>query len=320
MRAAMLSLVAVLAGCGGERSPVGYSEPMKVRTAVFKEGTLPGLSPPDGGFPAGPDAGLAGPRVTLVELISGLTRAGQSGKTLGGRTTTDAVAVAVAFEGAGTGYWLQPTGFPDPTRGGELSFDMVIDFAPDAPTGNHRLLFAAIDASGVAGPQFTSALCVAGDVPDNLNACAPTLPPPAAVISLSWYGVADLDLEVTTPDGRVVNRRHPSTAGKGATAAAVADGGVLDNDSQGGCRPQGAQRENLIFQSPPPAGAYQIRVNLFDACGAANAPFQVELYTREATGEKTSRLVARDSKTGLLLARQANGGAAPGLYLGDFGL
>jgi hypothetical protein len=321
MRAALLSAMALVAvGCGGERSPTAYSEPMKVRTAVFKEGALPGAPPPDGGFPSGADAGVAGPRVTLVELISGLTRAGQSGKTLGGRTTTDAVAVAVAFEGAGTGYWLQPTGFPDPTRGGELSFDMVIDFAAEAPTGNQRLVFSAIDADGVAGPQLTSALCVAGDVPDNLNACAPTLPPPAAVISLSWYGVADLDLEVTTPDGRVVNRRHPSTAGKGAGAPAVADGGVLDNDAQGGCRPQGAQRENLIFQSPPPRGAYQIRVNLFDACGAAHAPFQVQLYTREATGEKTSRLVERGSKTGSLLARQANGGSAPGLYIGDFGL
>jgi hypothetical protein len=313
-----LGLAAV--GCGGERAPVAYGEPMKVRTAVFKEGALPGLPPPDGGFPAGPDAGVPGPRVTLIELVSGLARAGQSGKALGGRTSTDAVAVAVAFEGAGTGYWLQPTGLPDPTRQGELAFDMVIDFSADAPTGNRRLVFAAIDASGVAGPQVTSALCVAGDVPDNLNACAPTLKPPAAVISLSWYGVADLDLEIVTPDGRIVNRRHPSTAGKGASAAVVADGGVLDNDAQGGCRPQGTQRENFIFQSPPPPGAYQVRVNLFDACGAASAPFEVALYTSEPTGEKASRLVERERKYGQLLARQANGGAAPGLYIGDFGL
>jgi hypothetical protein len=301
----MVGLLAAV-GCAGERAPAAYGEPIKVRTAVFKEGALP--------------AGVVGPRVTLVELVSGLVRAGQSGKAVGGRTTTDAVAIAVAFEGAGSGYWLQPTGLPDPTRNGELSFDMTIDVAPDAPTGNRRLLFAAVDANGVAGPQFSSALCVAGDVPDNLNACAPALPPPAAVISLSWYGVADLDLEVTTPDGRVVNRRHPSTAPKGASAATVADGGVLDNDAQGGCRPQGAQRENLIFQSAPPVGAYQIRVNLFDACGAANAAFDVTLYTSEPTGEKTSRLVERERKNGLLLARQANGGAAPGLYLGDFGL
>jgi hypothetical protein len=314
----LLLALGAAAGCGGERAPEAYDEPMKVRTAVFKSGPLPGLAPADGGVPT--DAGAAGPRVTLIELISGLARAGQAGKALGGRTSTDAVAVAVAFEGAGTGYWIQPTGFPDPTRGGELSFDMVIDFAADAPAGNRRLVFVALDANGVAGQQITSTLCLAGDVPDNLNACAPTIAPPAAVISLSWDGAADLDLEVVTPSGQVIDRRHPSTAAKGASAAAVADGGVLDNDAQGGCRPQGPQRENLIFQSPPPSGPYQIRVNLFDACGATSAAFDVTLYTSKPTGEKTSQLVERDRKSGILLGRQANGGAGVGLYLGDFGL
>lgn len=314
MKLAALAALVALGACGGERAPTAYAEPIKVRTAVFKPGPLPGTL-------AASDAGaVGGPRVTLVELTSGLARAGQAGKTLGGRTSPDAAAIAVAFDGAGSGYWLQPTGFPDPTRRGELSFNMQIDFAPDAPTGNQHLTFAAIDVNGVAGQQVQSELCIAGLVPDNLNACAPTLPPPGAVISLSWDGAADLDLEVTTPDGRVVDRRHPSTAGKGASVAAVADGGVLDNDAQGGCRPQGPQRENLVWQTAPPAGPYQLRVNLFDACGAASAAFQVTLYTAEPTGPDTSQLVERDRKGGILLSRQANAGTGVGLYLGTFDL
>ncbi len=310
-RAAAIAMSWALApSCGGETAALGLGEPIQVKTAVFKAGALPGVAVAPG-EPAAP-----GPSVTAILSLSGLATAGQAGKALSGRTSTDAAAIAVGFDGAGSGYWLQPVGFPDPVNAGELTFDMIVDLAPTVPTGLQNLRFVAIDAAGQAGGQVSSELCIGGEIPDNFNACDPSLPPPPAVITLSWDTAADLDLEVVTPDGRVVDPKHPSTAGKGATAAAIAAGGTFDGDAQAGCRALGRRRETLLWKQPPASGTYLLRVNMFDACGASSARFEVGVYTPEPTGDTTSALVARQQLHGLLLAQQANGGAGPGLYLG----
>src|SRR6185436_17635651 len=122
------------------------------------------------GEPAAP-----GPSVTAILSLSGLATAGQSGKALAGRTSTDAAAIAVGFAGAGSGYWLQPVGFPDPVNAGELTFDMVVDLSPTVPTGLQNLRFVAIDAAGQAGGQVSSELCIGGEIPDNFNACDPSI-------------------------------------------------------------------------------------------------------------------------------------------------
>ena len=84
-------------------------------------------------------------------------------------------------------------------------------------------------------------LCVDGVIPDNFNVCAPNLPPPAAVLSLDWDTAADLDLQVTTPDGKLVDAKHPTTArhGRGRRRESR-PAGVLDVDAQAGCRTVGA--------------------------------------------------------------------------------
>jgi hypothetical protein len=310
--ATLIATAAALgAGCGGQTASSGAGEPIQVKTATFKAGVLPGVVVAPG------DPAPGGPAVTAILSLSPLATAGQSGKALAGRTSTDAAAIAIGFEGAGSGYWLQPVGLPDPVNNGELTFDMSVDLAPTVPTGLQNLRFVAIDAAGQAGAQVASELCIGGEIPDNYNACDPTLPPPAAVISLAWDSAADLDLEVVTPDGRVVDPKHPSTAGKGATSAQIAAGGAFDGDAQAGCRAQGRRRENLIWkQQAPASGTYLLRVNMFDACGATAAHFTLGVYTPEPTGDATSALVVRQELTGLLLGQQANGGAAPGLYVG----
>ena len=309
---AAAGLVGVI-GCAGAAAPLALDEPIRVQSAAFKAGPLPGTpqAPPDAGAPSGP-------RVTAIQTISGLAFPGQVGKAISGRTSTDAVAVGVRIAGAGTGYWVQPLGAADLLNGGELTFDLRIDFSETVPPGNQKLELVAIDAAGAGGEQSQVTLCVEGIIPDNFNVCAPNLAPPAAVLSLDWDTAADLDLQVTTPDGKLVDAKHPSTASPGAGAAGVAAAGVLDVDAQAGCRTVGARRENLIWQKPPAPGSYQIRVNLFDACGAANAHFTVTLYTASA-GEDggVGPLVAGQHTTGWLLASQANGGAASGLYIGD---
>jgi hypothetical protein len=299
-------LIVALLGCGGERAPAALEQPVVVRTAVWKAGELPGSPPGDG----------PGPAVTATIAASGIAFAGQSGKAVSGRASRDAVAVAVRFPGAGTGYWVQPLGLADPSNGNELTFDMVLDLSEQAPTGNTSLRFAAIDGQGNAGPQRDLSLCVAGAIPDNLNACDPKIAPPAAVISLGWDGPADLDLQVVTPDGRQVDARHPSTAPKQAPEEA----GVLDLDAQAGCAARGPRRENLIWQRPPAPGTYLLYANLFDACGTGASHFALTVHTPESTGEKTSRLVERQRHAGVLLGAQANGGAGPGLYLGAINL
>jgi hypothetical protein len=315
--------LAISVGCaGGAPSVAGLGEPIVIETAVFKAGPLPGTPPPspDAGAGAGADtdAGApAGPAVTAVQLPSGLGFAGQAGKSLSGLTSPDAVAVAVKLASAGSGYWLQPVGFPDPTAGGDLTFDMIADFAASVPTGLQALRFVAIDAAGAAGPQTDVALCIDGVIPDNFNACNPKIAPPAAVISLAWDSAADLDLQVVTPAGQVVDPKHPGAPAAGAEGgAAAAPAAVFTTDAGANCSAAGARRESLVWQKPPAPGTYLLRVNLFAACGAAAAHFVLTVATAAPTGADTSALVEGQRLVGELLASQANGGAGPGLYVG----
>jgi len=85
-----------------------------------------------------------------------------------------------------------------------------------SPSGAaHRdrtLLLAAIDEQGNAGEETRLDTCITRPIPDNLNACDPTIAPPFAVLSLAWDADVDLDLVVVAPDGRVIDPKHPTTA------------------------------------------------------------------------------------------------------------
>ncbi len=311
--------IALASGCSSETSPLALGEPIVVRSASFKAGSLPGVLPASGSD-AGPPPGS---RVTVVDSVNNVLHAGQSGKALSGRTTDDALSIGARFGDLGTGFWIVPTGAPDPTNPGELTWAFTYDIARDAPPGLHPLLLAAIDSNSNAGEETRLDTCITRPIPDNLNACDPTIVPPFAVLSLSWDADVDLDLVVVAPDGRVIDPKHPTTAegvDGGAPVPNPAKDGVLDRDSNAGCTIDATRRESLVWQARPGDGDYLVYANLFSACGQQAVRFTATLSFAEATGADTWTLTDKLSASGELLANDANGGAAIGLYITDFSI
>lgn len=305
----------LVAGCsGGESAPTGFGEPLRVIGGAFKSGPLPGSPPIDAGEPQKPN-------VTAINSANNILWPGQAAKALTGLVTDDAYAVAMRFPDLGTGYWLVVPGAPDPTAPGALTWAASFDLAHDVPPGLHSLRFAAVREDGTAGTQSDLNICVSGPVPDNLNACDPTLAPPKAVLSLTWDTDVDLDLVLVTPSGQVVDPKHRTTA-------AVVDGGVmpdpmkdavLDRDSNGNCALDRIRRESIVWQGEPAPGQYLVYASLFSACGQQAVRFTATLHRAEALpNDGGSSLVEKLSVSGELLAIDAHGGADHGLYLTGF--
>ncbi|EYF02618.1 Hypothetical protein CAP_6648 [Chondromyces apiculatus DSM 436] len=310
----LTALTALTVGCTGEPALSGLEEPFRVPAGTFREGDLPGSPPVAAG------EATTSPRVTVVESVNNVLRPGQVGKSLHGRTTTDAVAVALRFADLGTGHWVVPVGGPDPQAGGELTWTLALDVAHDAPPGLHPLRVAALDEAGNAGTQAEITTCVTGVVPDNLNACDPTIAPPRAVLSLAWTNDADLDLVLVTPSGKIVSPKQPTTAppGENGTSPDLATDGVFDLDANAGCVRASTTRENIVWQGPPEHGPYLVYVNLHAACGEPAATFTVSLHlptAREGGGEVLAEAL---HVPGQVLALHANGGAEIGLYVTAF--
>lgn len=304
------ALAIVLAGCTGVSADLGLDEPLRVSNARFVEGPLPGIAPDA--------AGTATPAITNVELANAVIRIGQANKNLSGRASTDAVAVAVAFTGLGTGYWVSPLGPPDPLEGNELTWKLDTSLGWDVPLGPGSIDVVAIDATGNAGKQYRVATCVRPDLIDS-SLCDATLSPPDTVIALSWDTNVDLDLVVRTPEGKLVSPAAPSTIAHAPpiTQAELAGEGVglLDRDSNGACRIDAINREALVFKTKPPAGTYLVYANLSDACGLASVRFTATLFRSKTLDDGKKQLVEVSRQTGRLLADAADGGIGPGLFL-----
>lgn len=293
-------VLAMLAGCSGVPADLALDEPLRVPSAQFVDGVLPG--------------GDAGPAITFVESQGANVRLGQAVKRLQGRASTDAVAVGVAFAGVGQGYWVAPIGPPDPTADYELTWTLDASLGYDLPLGPGAIDLVAIDDAGRAGPQEHVAVCVRPDLID-ATACT-TLAPPDTVLSLAWDGPADLDLQVRTPDGTLVSASHPSTVGHDPpiSSAELAVAGTLDHDANAACRSDGAPRESLVWKSAPVAGDYFVYANLADACGAAAVTFRATLYRSDVV-DGVPRLVENARADGRLISVAANGGRGTGLFL-----
>ncbi len=297
---------------------LGLDEPIRVHNGTLVSGTLPG-SPPLSD--AQIDAGVAEtlPHVTTINSLSSVLRPGEVNKALGGGVTDDADAVAIRFADIGDGYWVIPAAGPDPSKPGELTWSLQLDVAPDAPKGLHKLLFAGIDKQGHAGSQSELDFCIDTAIPDNLNACDPTIPPPFAVLSLEWDTNVDLDLQLQTPDGKVIDPKHPSSAPEedaGVSPDPDHDG-VLDHDSNRDCVIDGLRREDVTWKSHPLNGEYLVYVNMFAACGQPDAHFKVTLYLSQQTGDHYA-LVPSLTASGELIAQDQNGGDQLGLFVTQF--
>ncbi len=321
-----LGIVALVSACGGNNgSRTGVGEPLIIKVAPpppardkilaqFIEGDLPGSPPSDAGLGSS-DAGVAAGGNVVFNFSAGYVYEGQGNLTITGTAPLNAASIAMRLSDVGSGYWVVPMG-PLDTQTGQLSWSAIADFSSSIVPGWHPLQYVAIDNAGVAGRQQTyDKLCVANRVPDNFNSCIPTAAPPAAVISLSWDANVDLDLQVTTPDGTLIDPQNPRTP----------DGfGTIDRDSNANCVIDGIRYENLVWKSNQgPHGRYGIYANLVSACGKPIAHFNVGVYSAvsagtDANGKPLQRLQQYYSTSGELLDSQANGGSGIGLFVSEF--
>lgn len=314
-RALVISSFALGAfACGGEPLTTGLEEPLRVQNAQFRAGALPG-SPPLTAADLSAGAQPEAPFPTPPEVAGRIISPADVGFNVSGRASVDAYAVGFQLAGLGTGYWLMPVSAPDPTNADELTWRAALDFGASVPPGLQRLLVAAFDARGRSGTQREIELCVRAPTSDNLNACDPSLEPPALVVSLSWGNDADLDLEILAPDGSSVNRSNTRGSGPGVAGA------QLERDANSGCVRSGVPRENIVWEARPAPGAYAIYVNLHDDCGETSSSFQLTTWESApgaAPGEFSQ--IQTSERAGTLLGLQANGGATRGLVVTLLGI
>jgi hypothetical protein len=311
-----VGVLLIASACNGEQaSPnTGIGEPVRIESAQFIPGTLPGLPEPDASTSQGVD-----PQVTDVNVADTAITQGELGLVFSGHATPEAQTVGVRFADMGAGYWVVPVGAPDPSDNDLPTWQASADFGRNLPPGLHDLVFAAIAADGASGTQSTLSVCIDLPVPDNLNICVPKRRPPAAVLSLSWDSPVDLDLVVETPTGEFIGGPN-ATLVSDAGAATKASNGVLDRDSNRDCVIDNIDREDAVWQSTPTSGTYLVWVDLFSACGKPGASFSVSLWLAATQSDGTQRLVQQEPPlaVGVLSAQQANGGAGPGLFVGSF--
>jgi hypothetical protein len=317
----LLGLPLNLSACAGEPLTLGLTEPIAVESAQFVEGALPGSSPlSDEELVEG--VSPVSPNITSYDLSNQLILPGEPAKSLRGRASSDALAVGVRIEGEGSGYWLIPTRLADPMNQNELGWDLRAAFNPGLTPGRRRLLLSAVGDGERSGTQTAIQLCIANPIPDNNNVCDPRRIPPELVVSLAWDVAADLDLRVVTPEGKVVDAKHPSTAlpdEDGNIDASSVGVGRIDRDSNAGCRIDGLQRENLVFPSLPAPGNYLVYANLYDDCGQESVSFDVTYHVSTLGTEPDTFAVKRTFRqAGALQAVHANGGSALGMYVSNF--
>jgi len=312
----LVAACALLVACGGESGESGINEPLSIAGAAFKQGALPGA-------PATDDADADDLDLTTIETNSTVIHPGQTGKRISGRARDTGYAVAVRFEDQGTGYWVKPLDEADSVYPGELAFRLDIELAHDLPLGPQRLLFTVLDARGRASRQQALELCVASPYDKALSACDPAQKPPAAIITLSWDSAADLDLVVRTPDGELVDARHPSTL----TDPALEDErdpsfqGILYTEDARGCGARSVQREDLVWTGEVPEGRYDVFVNLFNACGARATFFEVRAWKRSERDDGSySFRETGETAVGQAIDEEANGGSGSPRKIASFDL
>lgn len=319
MNAARWSLLLVLGalGCSGESLTRGLTEPFRVEGAQFIEGALPGIAPNSEAAKAESAANL--PSLVAFSSLT-IVPPGAVERGLSGTATVGTSSVGVRFSDLGDGYWVLPTTNVDLFSENEIAWGGLASYARQPDAGKHELLAVAIDANGRAGVQSSLDVCLLPEVPDNGNVCDPAKDPPKLVISLGWNSPVDLDLRVVTPDGKIVDAKHPNSAlaGEDGKVDPTAEGtGQLLSDSNAGCQLDGQQRENLVFQTRPPAGKYLVYANLFEACEQPSVEFTLTLHSSIPADDHFTQLETL-RKSGGLQAIHANAGAALGTFLTQF--
>ena len=89
----------------------------------------------------------------------------------------------------------------------------------------------------------------------------------------------------------------------------------IDRDSIAFCSPDGWREEDLAFPTLPASGStYQIRANLFSACGLGSVTFTLTTYEAVGTTNGDRQLVQTSQRSGTLTSIDADGDA-PGTLI-----
>jgi hypothetical protein len=253
------------------------------------------------------------PAITSFSAGFGVLRPGTRGAQISGRSSKDAYSVGVRLKDQGTGYWVRPVGGEDPLIPNELGWNLAFDAASDIEPGKHDLEVVTFDVQGKAGTKQTLSLCIASDLPDNLNVCDAKNVPPLAIVSLRWNTDADVDLSLVAPDGTTYGRSKRSLISNGKVIA------KLDDDGVSGCLADGRRSENFAFLEVPPLGTWDVYANLFDACTHLSVEFELSIYQRVGNPDGTFALseLSTQRVNGQLLRQQSNGGAGNATFVTD---
>lgn len=150
------------------------------------------------------------------------------------------------------GYYALPID-PQPGATGQVTLPVKLPaLKPGFSGGELQLLASVVNAAGsVSGaPKAANVIPVGGG---------------GLQLTLEWNSAADMDLSVITPAKNLLDFETP-----------MVDGGALDLDSNAICMSNNVNKENISW--PPgtePQGSYEVRVNLFDACSAAQATWKI---------------------------------------------
>jgi hypothetical protein len=199
---------------------------------------------------------------------------GSSNKVISGVVDSNANAVAIGVAGD-TVYWRVPALSRDNTAIDSFDYTARLSISRDAATSpllqlNDKgewtlpLSARAVDNAGNFGPAEIRPLIL------DSNAIAGTL-----TVSLQWDTPTDLDLHVLVPANNTAGyvevwTKHRSADPGDPTAGTSADG-TLDFDSNANCQIDGQDLENVIWNGPPPAGHYVVRVAAASLCGLTSA-------------------------------------------------
>ncbi len=233
-----------------------------------------------------PDPTVTGGASVTISQFHGLAFAGATNRSLTGSVQAGGRSVALGLADDDI-YWIVPAATADRELGGstDLLFSTTLSYASDIAPGRHDLVLRAILADGRMGPPVSQAVMISdfADVEGTLE------------VRLGWDTNADLDLHVVVPvapasppDPKApaeieVWVNNPSSLPTRPvfdpyTAEDIANGGVLDFDSNGSCIIDGRRRENVTWGAAPPSGMYTVRVDAVSLCGEIDAQWTVDVF------------------------------------------
>lgn len=225
--------------------------------------------------------GLAFPGATNRGLMGSVIPGGSVG---GVQNPGRSVALGLADDDA---YWLVPAATANLDVGGgkDLLFSTTLSYASEIGAGRHDLVLRAIMPDGRMGPPVIQTVMISNF--DDVRG--------ALEVRLSWNTNADLDLHVVVPVAPAsppdpsaptaieVWANNPSSLPPRPvfnpyTPEEIANGGLLDFDSNASCIIDGRRQENVVWGAAPPPGLYTVRVDASSMCGEVQAQWQIDVF------------------------------------------